>query len=108
MPSTFASELACDSCEFAHYIVSVTSLRRDRLHIRHHRDHDLLGDPSMSDARSRGAPVLLLRALADSITNATDRRAIASGEELKRLTAQHIDQVRRLASVHEAKTSGAR
>jgi hypothetical protein len=44
-------------------------------------------------------------ALADSIINASDRLATASGPELARLTAQHIDQVRRLATVYEAKTA---
>jgi hypothetical protein len=47
-------------------------------------------------------------ALADSVVNASDRLATAGGEELERLTAQHIDQVRRLANVYEAKTSGTR
>ena len=47
-------------------------------------------------------------ALADSIVNASDRLATARGAELERLTAQHIDQVRRLADVYEAKTSGSR
>jgi hypothetical protein len=47
-------------------------------------------------------------ALADSIVNASERLATAGGEELERLTAQHIDQVRRLAKVYEAKTSGSR
>jgi hypothetical protein len=47
-------------------------------------------------------------ALADSIVNASDRLATARGAELERLTAQHIDQVRRLATVYEAKTAGNR
>jgi len=47
-------------------------------------------------------------ALADSIVNASDRLATASGAELERLTAQHIDQVRRLADVYEAKTAGGK
>jgi hypothetical protein len=47
-------------------------------------------------------------ALADSIVNASDRLATARGKELERLTAQHIDQVRRLANVYEAKTAGSR
>jgi hypothetical protein len=47
-------------------------------------------------------------ALADSIVNASDRLATASGAELTRLTAQHIDQVRRLADVYEAKTAGGK
>jgi hypothetical protein len=47
-------------------------------------------------------------ALADSIVNASDRLSTASGAELERLTAQHIDQVRRLATVYEAKTAGNR
>ena len=47
-------------------------------------------------------------ALADSIVNASDRLATARGAELERLTAQHIDQVRRLAKVYEAKTSASR
>jgi hypothetical protein len=47
-------------------------------------------------------------ALADSIVNASERLATARGEELERLTAQHIDQVRRLATVYEAKTTGSR
>ena len=47
-------------------------------------------------------------ALADSIVNASDRLATARGEELQRLTAQHIDQVRRLADVYQAKTGGSK
>ncbi len=47
-------------------------------------------------------------ALADSIINASDRLATARGGELERLTAQHVDQVRRLAAVYEAKTAGHR
>jgi hypothetical protein len=47
-------------------------------------------------------------ALADSIVNASDRLATASGKELERLTAQHVDQVRRLADVYEAKTAGGK
>jgi hypothetical protein len=47
-------------------------------------------------------------ALADSIINASDRLVTARGAELERLTAQHIDQVRRLATVYEAKTGGSR
>jgi hypothetical protein len=44
-------------------------------------------------------------ALADSIVNASDRLVTASGKELERLTAQHIDQVRRLADAYEAKAA---
>jgi hypothetical protein len=47
-------------------------------------------------------------ALSDSIINASDRLATASGAALERLTAQHIDQVRRLATVYETKTTGSR
>jgi hypothetical protein len=47
-------------------------------------------------------------ALADSIVNASDRLATARGEELQRLAAQHIDQVRRLADVYQAKTGGSK
>jgi hypothetical protein len=44
-------------------------------------------------------------ALADSVVKSSEALGTASGPEFKRLVAEHVDQIRRLAAVYETKAA---
>ena len=76
-------------------------LRRHQTEVKH------LVDAMHSDMMALGMhsdPAY--EALADSVVQGSARLGTASGAEFNRLVSQHIDQMRRLASVYEAKAAG--
>jgi hypothetical protein len=76
-------------------------LRRHQTEVKH------LVDAMHSDMMAMGMhsdPAY--EALADSVVQGSARLGTASGAEFNRLVARHMEQLRRLATVYEAKTAG--
>ena len=74
---------------------------------RHRADVKHLVDAMHSDMMAMGMhsdPAY--EALADSVVQGSARLGTAGGAEFKRLVAMHMDQLRRLTTVYEAKTAG--